>query len=383
MIVNGFNSNDYRYFRNKETGTITKYSSESLERHLFSDNYKNRLKEYINPYTIKPYPKDKPFDLLEFIRMQNPIVFKVESYLSVSFDTKDFFMVTRWLNNKMNSQKITNLFLGYTIKVLNQEIFQKLWEGERIEIVKNSLEMNEKQEMQSIRTSLHTIQKLFQFKGPISGFKIPFSKDEVWHLVNPAVSFLLLNQQFIRDTYASEEILGEEKEMLFYEEYKDNIPHTTIRYYELKEDVFVTKIHDLDDELSLEDFHHGYESIILRMFGDLLFCKENICNYRNDFTVKRIAIKYYENIYDRRVETEILKIANRISLEEALLYYQEDQKVYQEVEKRKEAEELIFKYPRKFHKSHLSPEDFLCKERIQAEFNLIRVLKNISSKKSI
>lgn len=382
MIINGFNSEDYRYFRNKETGEITKFFCDSLEKYLFSDNYNLRLREHTKAYTIKPYPKDKAFNLLEFICMQDPIVFQYDDYLSANFDTKDFLLITEWLKNKMASKKITNPFWGQTIQETNQEMFQKLYEGERIGYENNLIATKEECEVQTIHNTLNAIQELFQFKGPIAGFKIPFFKDEVWHLVNPAVSLLLLNQKFIRDMYASEEILGEEKEVLFYEEYKDNIPNTTIRYYDLKEDVSIAQVHELDNECSLEDFNHGYDSLILRKYGKLLFCKENICNYRNNLKVKTIAIQFPDSIYDRKIEKEVLKIANRVPLEEAVVNYQKDQEALKEKEKQEEIEELILKYPRKFHKSHLKPEEFFNKEKTQAKLNLVRVLKDIANKKS-
>lgn len=229
--------------------------------------------------------------------------------------------------------------------------------------------------------SVHNLQELFKFRGPINGFKIPFQKEETWFLTNPAVSFLLLNQEFIREMYASEEILGEEKEMIFYEEYKDNIPNTKIRYYEIKEDVLVTNAHELDSEMGLEDFNHQYSSIILRMYGTLLFCKENIENYRKDLTIKTFAILYNDSVHDRDLEEEIEKIAIRIPFEEALIKYKKDIETLNEKQERKEIEEVISKYKRKFHKSHLSPEEFFKKEKMQAEQNLVRVLRQVANKK--
>lgn len=320
MIVNGFESANYRYFRNKETGKITKYSSEALERVLFSENFKSRLREYAYEYEIKPYPTDKEFDLLEYIRMQDPIVFKYDYYLRANFDTDDFFLMTEWLNNKMNSPKIINHFLGERVKESNAEMFQKLYEGERIGNINNFITMKEKKEVST------NIQELFKFRGPINGFKIPFQKEETWLLTNPAVSFLLLNQEFIREMYASEEILGEEKEMIFYEEYKDNIPNTKVRYYEIKDDVSVVNAYELASENNFEDYHYHYESLILRMYGNLLFCKENIENYRKDLTIRYISVEFFDSIYDKKLEEELLKIATRIPLEEALKRFQSDEK---------------------------------------------------------
>lgn len=144
MVVNVFDSDNYRYFRNKETGKITKYSSEALEIVLFSENFKSRLREYAYEYEIKPYPTQKEFDLLEYIRMQDPIVFKYDYYLRANFDTDDFLFMTEWLNNKMNSPKITNKFLGENIKDSNAEMFQKLYEGERIGNISNVIQCKRK-----------------------------------------------------------------------------------------------------------------------------------------------------------------------------------------------------------------------------------------------
>ena len=106
MECNGFNSDNYRYFRNIHDGTITKYSRENLKFFLFSNNFHLRIKESIEDYEIKEFDLDRPLDLLEYIDSQPPLVFKHDGYLNLNFEKGDYCLITEWLGKKLASDEI-------------------------------------------------------------------------------------------------------------------------------------------------------------------------------------------------------------------------------------------------------------------------------------
>ena len=98
MVVNGFDSDNYRYFRHKETGKLYKFKNSSLNRLLF--------KSYLQDLN-KEYPKEKPFDLIEFIKMQDEIVHECDSFNDFKFEANEYCLLTKWLEDRILTKDIS------------------------------------------------------------------------------------------------------------------------------------------------------------------------------------------------------------------------------------------------------------------------------------
>ena len=97
MKVNGFNSDDYLYFRitsnipynviafdSFQEGDIVKIPLQFLERYVFNGNYEIITSHSLS-HEIKSYPAGEPFDLLKYIKMQDPLIFDRYGSLSLYF----------------------------------------------------------------------------------------------------------------------------------------------------------------------------------------------------------------------------------------------------------------------------------------------------------
>ena len=318
MQLNGFNSNNYRYFRNKETGKIRKYSNEELKRYLFGRNFTTLLMENMVEYKVKEYPTYMRFDIIEYIKMQDDIVFKYDSYIDLNFREEDFLLVTSWLKSKMESNEIPlHTFLlptgAQSVRQYNLNKIQYIDQSECLSVIDlgkllpTSLTLTNVNHLEK-----NTIQYAFLFNRPIE-FRIPFKKGEIWKLSDIAIAFILLNQKFVDFFFHSEEILGQEKENLFCEEYKDNIPNTTIRYYKIKDEIKINELYELvGDYLIEKGKNNGFNSEIARFCGDLRICSYNPNNFNVDGSIKYFYVKYFDETCDIEMERELLKIADRL-----------------------------------------------------------------------
>ena len=135
MILNGFNSDDYRYFKRAD-GSIFKYRNDQLASVLF--NY--HFLPYISPknFRIKDYPKDKPFNLAELIKMQDKVVFESNGSFNLYFEKGDYAIITDFLYSKIHSDEVlfNCLFLGEvkTIGMENEEKLSMIDEDENIDL---------------------------------------------------------------------------------------------------------------------------------------------------------------------------------------------------------------------------------------------------------
>lgn len=217
---------------------------------------------------------------------------------------------------------------------------------------------------------------------------MPYKKGESWILTEPSVFLALFNQDFIKLLSNSTEILDEEKEKIFYEEYKDNILTTTRRYYRLKENIIIDNVYQIADETSLEDFGVGFNSLVVRVNGALVdTCKYNKNNFAKFNSVKYFYVDYPDSFNDRIIEKEILKIAYRLPLVEALKIEKENLNCIKEKEQFDEASEYIRKNQKSYKKyCQKNPEsniyDFINYEKKQLVMRLVNTFNNKIEEKS-
>lgn len=375
--VNGFNSDNYRYFRNKSDGTLKKYTAEMLKKSLFNWNFTNSLNEE-RRYQMVEFPKDKPFDLVEYIKMQPPIVLTNDGELEFTLDKDEFFFITDWLAERLFSDEIPTWRLLFSCESYKERNMQKLNMIESDEV----LAINDKStsdSMSIIPFSKSIIQPKIAFKFTHGiKFAMPYKKGEVWSFDNPAILFLFLNQSFLKDMCQSEEILETEKDQIFLDEYKDNIPGTTIKYYRIKDEFKFDNLRQLASDIPCsKDKYNGYCSTYINWYASLKVCKYNPNNYNEDGSIKYFSVEFPDTDKDRIIEEELAKIAERLPQEEAIERFNEDQASYAHHKKEQEAEEYVRKHRKRYMKGAnrtMTPIEFMEQEKARIERDHEKIL---------
>ena len=85
MVINGYNSDDYRYFEDSKTKKITKIRNEDMWRYLFKHSFLLDIFNVSEDFEFKKYPVDKTFDFNEYMKIQDDIVFKYTQYFYAHF----------------------------------------------------------------------------------------------------------------------------------------------------------------------------------------------------------------------------------------------------------------------------------------------------------
>ena len=387
MKCNGFDSDNYRYFNLSKSGgfsgytnfsygelkdnDIIKLSNKDLVNLLFSNNY-FALKDDIYPCHIKEYPSDEPFDLEKNIRMQDAITFKRDGVVLFSFGYGEYAFISDFMKEKMNSNMLsTKLLVDTTIKEENEKVLSLIMEDEKVKLGNSSL----KEEIVPCN------RQGYKFIKDIC-FEIEYHKDESWSLTEPSLFLALFNQDFIRLLSNSTEIVGKDKEEIFFSEYQDNLDEMPIRYYQVKDDVKVNSLGELFNSFSLNDFNKDYQSIVVRQNTKMIdICRENKNNFKEDGSFKYFYVTYHDDFSDRIAERELLKIAVRVPYKEALKRYKSDLECIKEKELFDEAEEFVKRHKASYNKyirknKNVTPVDFLLRERSMLEKRLVKALKN-------
>jgi len=370
VIVNGFDINDYRYFRDRTTGRIYKFKNEELNRLLF----KCRLSYmcFLKDLDVE-YPKDKPFNLMEFIKMQKPITHNSDGYEDFHFRKDEYCLMTEWLEERIFCKNISINLLFVTSESIRAQNIEKLChidESEKLDInlIKNFNSLIPIELINSNQLKVSSLKKMYKFNRGIS-FRLPFKKGEKWVLSeNIGLLFFMINQDFVKFLYDCEEILGNEKETIFYEQYKDNIPGTTIRYYKLKNDINLKTLAEIQNKL----------------FYFFEFCEHNQNNYDSNDNIRYISIEYCDTEDDISRESEILKYATRLSQEDAIRKYNEDLEAEKLHQKELEALEYLKNHMSKYKKGlnrNMTPLEFMEKEqRKEREYLGKRLVKSLNKR---
>ena len=207
---------------------------------------------------------------------------------------------------------------------------------------------------------------MYKFNRGIS-FTLPFKAGEKWNLTeNIGLLFLMINQDFVKLTYECDEILGKEKEEIFYEQYKDNVPNTTTRYYKLKDDIKVKTSFEL-----------------YNMFDDNNFaiCKYNKNNYDKDGNIRYFYVNFYDGNSDIYCENNFLKYAIRLNQDDAIEKDNEDRNAEIQYERELEALEYVKKHISKYKKGtnrNMTPLEFMeSEQRKEREYLGKRLIKTL------
>lgn len=403
MKLNGFDSDNYRYFLLQDnscfkkyndivyselvSGDIVKISCKELKNNLLNSNFYRQIISVIYPFDVKEYPKDEEFDLFKYISMQENIKYKYNSVINLSYDSGEYAFIDSWMMNKLNSlSKSHRLFLkrnSGSIWEENNRIFNMIEDSEKIDVssINFQLEDKLKNKIDGVYNQLDIKNnRAFHFSEDTS-FEAEVFKEEVWPLTNLSVLLSLINQKFIHLFSNSVELLGKDKEEVFFEEYKDNIPNTNRRYYKVKSGVKVNNIYQLVGECSVDDLGCEFSSLVVRVNAPFLdTCKYNIDNYNKDGTIKYFYIDYNDSICDRIAEKEILKVATRLSFTDSLVRYRMDLEKEKQNILEKEALQYVNKHKSSYKKAsrggYITPLEFVELEKNKLQKRIVKTLEN-------
>jgi len=419
MELNGFNSDDYRYFkvindvhfgcRLYKKGAIIKFNQDNFKKNLFNTNYDMIIsnafsyisREYIPKF--KPYPVNEPFNLIKYINMQEKIRIPQDCNLNITIEKNKFLIIDKWLNEKINNEDLFSPIdiLDYGVnnsKQLNKHIFTPFSTEELIPVF-NLLRTLQQNHNHSDQQSLCNISKekfktqVYKNKGHRKFINLNFKKGEIVSPSNPGIAMLILNQDFINLITNSTEIIGIEKEQIFENEYKDNIPYEPIRYYKFKDGIKLktNEIRGLYWDMD-NTFYRLYPNSDYNINHiSIPFINPDEISLDNNGYVKYFSIYYGESYYgdgteDYLAENEILKIADRLPQDEAIKHYKAKKYAEALYKREKTADEYIKKHKSRYEKvrrknPNITPIQFMDSEiekdkKYQAT-RLAKILKQI------
>lgn len=344
MVINGYNSDDYRYFEDSKTKKIIRVRNDNMWRYLFKHSFLLDIFSASEDFEFKKYPIDKAFDFNEYMKMQDDIVFKYTQYFYAHFTEGDVLPLTEWIKSKINSTQLISRFTGTTIDSYNKERLQYV-EGDELSVMSKVQQLGDgsNNESGSLLESFKENTPAFLFNSSIK-FLIPYKKGEVWKFTNNDFLVLFVDQAELKYFLEAREIVGKEKEKIFEEEYKDNILNTTIRYYKVK------------DGVAIDDSVCGvYKEV----------CKYNQNNFNSDGTIKTFFVEYGD-YFTLDHEKEILKIADRLSFEEANKCHYEDRIATLRHKQEVAADKYVKEHKSRYYKGTnrlLTPLEFMKKEQ--------------------
>lgn len=414
MELNGFNSDDYRYFKIindvhfghhvYKKGAIIKFNQDNLKKYLFDKNYHIIIsnafsyfpREYIPEF--KPYPVNEPFDLIKYINMQEQIIFPQDCNLNITIENNKFLVIDKWLNEKINNEDLFNSIdtLDYGVKnskELNNQIFTPFSSEEIItdfkllRALQQTHNHNDQQSLCNISKEKFKAQA-YRNKGLKKFINLNFKKGEIVNLSKPDIAMLVLNQDFINLIINSTEIIGIEKEIIFKNEYKDNIPYEPIRYYKFKDRIKLkpNEIRSLYWDMD-NTFYRLYPNSNYNLYHiSIPHINHDEMSLDNNGYVKYFNIYYEDGTDDYLAENEILKIADRLSQDEAIKLYEAKKQAEFLYKREKETDKYIQKHKSRYEKvrrknPNITPIQFMDSEierdkKYQAT-RLVKVLKQI------
>lgn len=400
MECNGYDSSKFRYFRLKKEENkystsfivfpylkedmVFKMSEESLYGNIFSRTFYRCIQRHLENFEVKRLSNEKTFDVIEFLTMQDNLVIDADYQTEFSYETGSFCIVDSWLKEKMNDNDLyekTWFSAPKSLAERNAEVFNWVDDDERLsnDIIKSyALALwNDPVSSNSDEAEIYK----FKTNTPIH---FNLHKGEVLSLSNPVIALALIDQDYLKLLANSEEILGEEKETYFLADFKDFIPGTLCKYYKLKDNIRTKEIYDIRDPFRFQDFGCGYKNHLVGGYCSVGFCEHNNDNYRNDGTIEYFYVDYRAGISDCVVENELLKIADCIPQEQAVLRYNMDIAAEKRHKLELQALEYVKKHKSKYYKGTnrlLTPVEFMQQEEDKERNGLsIRLVKSLKKR---
>ena len=332
MILNDFNSDDYIYFRlvkdfdSYKEGDIIRFNIDDLRRRVFSDKISlySSFFEFISKKRIDKY------DIFPYQLYESAILKKKCLLYKICFDTDDIII----LNNSMKKMLFSDTELSpilmmltgvATVKQNNQQQLRKLMADEMVDTNDQMLKSIEKNSILPFFETDHNtfydvikkyhIERLIHLKESLY-LDIDLHQGDILSFSDPAVALLFCNQYYLR-LLGNCCILDEkEKKEYFCEEFSNCIHdyESDIRYFVLNDDI---KVKSRKDFLDSSLFPANFPNLL---FFDGVYSLE--WNTFDHFDYDEHGYLRYIWIHDnRKVEMEILKIAQRATINEAREHY--------------------------------------------------------------
>ena len=397
MEFNGFDSSKFRYFKLIREGNdysltscvfphlkenmIFKISEESLYASIFSENFYRKIEKHLEEFKVKRFSNEKEFNVTEFLSLQDKLIINEDYQTKFTYDTGHFCIIDPWFKSKM---KDDDLYIGTwfsdpkSLKQRNQEVFNMIMEEEKIlseKVYQLAMNLCDNKQL-----TIENETEFYKFKVDTPIY-FNFKKGEILDLTNPAIALALINQNLLKLFVCSEEIIGEEKENAFVKDVKDFVPGTLYKYYKVKDNITIEKINDLCRTFINNTFNCSYCSDLVGRYGRVDFCEYNNANYRDDGTIEYFYVEYHAGISDSIIENEILKIADCLPQEEAIIRYNMDIEAKKRRKLELEALEYVKNHKAKYYKGTnrlLTPVEFMlqeeAKERKSLGMRLVRTL---------
>lgn len=380
MECNGFDSNDYLYFRLKEkfetSGSWTSYELVELKKvyrflkkdlifYLFNLEFHNIYSEKFEKFDFI-FQDNVPFDILQIIKMQKPLRVKYDTKMKLFFSYKEYCLINKWLKNKMDCEDlyIKSSLDSKTIKQKNDYVFSYVTQEEEktLDYLNNLLTSS----YSNIPTEPDT--KMYKFKTNTPIY-ITLKKGELLHLNNPAIALAFLNQNFLMFLGHSEEISEQEKEKLFLEEHKDYIPGTRKKYYRVRDNVKIVNPNELERIEMGQTFEKSF-CVSMLEYSKLQFYRHNPLNFNEDGSIKYFCVDYDSSFLHLEAEKEIAKFAIQLSRDEAIKKYEDDLIAEANYEKEQKALQYVKEHRARYKKGtnrNLTPVEFM-----ESELNIAR-----------
>lgn len=284
-------------------------------------------------FQLKEYPKDKPFDIIEYLRIQPQFQLQETTGIDVLINSREGTYLTpkivdRMLNDSENSvrlgsgrvesvstynrRQIINFdgklnYLGAGLKMLGDGSEND--NGDEITETKTSQrsEENLSEKIMRMRPGLYSTDSssldlsLFLEKGEI----IDFSK--------PEYAFLAIKQNFMRVLTKMIEITNIKKKAQIYQrEQKDFLPGTTIRYYRINSDVDIKSLMKQKSDIEQDNEVLGIRFNPQRIKGNIRVVEED------SERISVVKVEYTNSAVYDMVDREMRKVSKRLTKKEAI-----------------------------------------------------------------
>lgn len=403
MECNGFDSSKFRYFRLKKEdkeykeystsfivfpylkeNMVFKMSDDSLYENIFSNTFYRCIQKHLENFEVKRLSNENLFDVIEFLTIQDDLVIDADYQTEFSYETGCFCVIDSWLKEKMNDKdlyKLTRFSDPKSLAERNAEVFSYVDDDERLpdDIIKSkALALMKNTDLANSSNA-----EIYKFK---TNTPIHFNlhKGEVLKLSNPVIALALIDQDYLKLLANSEEILGEEKEKYFLSDFKDFIPGTKRKYYKLKDRIRIKDIYDISDPFRFRSFKCNFKNDLVGGYCKVGFCKHNSENFRDDGTIAYFYVDYRAGISDSVVENELLKIADCLSQEDAIIRKNMDVQAIERYNLEQRALEYVKNHKAKYNKGAnrlLTPVQFLEQEEEKEKQGLgIRLVKSLNKR---
>ncbi len=293
---------------------------------------------------LQDYPEDKPFDIIEFLNMQEKKQVKAKIECDLSIDTNKIAYLTpefieKILNDSNNNVKLMNGdyenvsdYNKRMIKEFKGELDYYYPERTIKMLEESKKNVNDEKECTQKISRENLLQ--LQDRGIQPGFykvagegfsyipfAIYFEKGEIIDLSKPEYAMLAFNQSFIKVLARCKEITNlRQKSRIYEKQEKDFLPREYTRYYRLNDNINISSkfllqyyAKDLRDTKYMEEIGHGFNPYRVKGKIDVV--------EMDGQRISLIKVTYTNSALFDIVDKELKKISKRLSRKEAVFVH--------------------------------------------------------------